>query len=1062
MSIRAVGLFTVICVLFFGLAANGQVTTAGMSGSVKDESGALLPGVSVVVKNLDTGLTRSVVTDDEGRYRAPELTLGSYEVKAELSGFQTGVRTGIKLTVGREASVDITLKVGAITERVVVSGEAPLVETASATITGLVDDKKIRDLPLNGRSFTQLAALQEGVASPANYESAQPGNEGQKISIGGTRITQTAFLLDGTDIRNHYGTTPGSVAGVLLGVDTVREFSVVTSAASAEYGGFTGGVVNAVTRSGTNELHGSLFEFLRNSSLDARNFFDAGANPPPFRRNQFGLTLGGPIRKDKTFFFASYEALRDRLSTSATITVPDANAHLGILPASRGGNVGVNPRVKPYLDYYPLPNGRNFGDGTGEYLYLNRIPTNEHYVMGKVDHNFSDTDSFFVRYTLDNGKKSNLSALPIFEELRDNRSQFVTLEEKKIVSAKLINQFRFAFNRNLAVSSSNPLVAIDRSLQFLPVPDRTFGSISVTGITGWGPSALATLDQILNRFEYADNLIYTSGRHSLKVGFKFTRLQFNVRNGVFGDGAYAFSSLVNFLTATTLSVNAKLGYTNPPGGLPAPYRTGIVGPLPKVGLRESMVGIFVQDDFNWRPNFTWNLGLRYEMHTNPNEVGGRVANLDEPTGTQLRTGNPLLANNPSVRSFAPRVGFAWDLSGNGKMSVRAGAGLYYDFIGPERLLGIQQQPPFFSQVTPLAPPFPNFLDIITPQLISGNPSISVFKTPKQAYVTQYNLTLQRELAPLTVVTVGYQGTRGTKLSRFVDYNLAPVQVVDGRYFWPVTARRPNPNFSQIRMMVFDGNSFFNSLRAGLSRRFGQGFQFQVSYTYGRAVDEASNTASFDTGGATSNGISNSPFDHKLDRSLSNFDVRHVFSSNATLELPFGAGKPLGAGVTGLAGKLISGWQISGILTLTTGPPVNIRVGDNRSRSQANPDIQERPDLRPGASNNPVRGGPDQYFDPNAFVLQPAGFYGNVGRNTLIGPGIAEVDLSISKDTAIAGEGVRLQFRAEAFNLFNRANFFRPASTVFTGPTGIPLGNAGRITTTTTTARQIQFALKLVF
>ncbi|MBI2822407.1 MAG: TonB-dependent receptor, partial [Acidobacteria bacterium] len=339
--------------LFFGALSGAlsctalllaQITTATISGTVKDDTGAVLPGVSVTVRNLDRGTTRAAITNDEGRYRAPELELGDYEVRAELVGFQTGVRTGIRLTVGREAIVDIGLKVGAISDKIVVEGEAPVVETTSSTITGLVDDKSIRDLPLNGRSFTQLAALQEGVATPTHFGAGQPGNEGQKVSIAGTRITETAFLLDGTDIRGHFNTTPGSVAGVLLGVDTVREFSVVTGIASAEYGGFTGGVVNAVTRSGTNEFHGSLFEFHRNSALDARNFFDP-KKKPNFIRNQFGFTVGGPIIKDKSFFFGSYEGLRDRLTVTNRAFVLTAAARQGILPT---GAIPVSPNVKPF------------------------------------------------------------------------------------------------------------------------------------------------------------------------------------------------------------------------------------------------------------------------------------------------------------------------------------------------------------------------------------------------------------------------------------------------------------------------------------------------------------------------------------------------------------------------------------------------------------------------------------------------------------------------------------------------------------------------------------------
>ncbi|MBI2822408.1 MAG: TonB-dependent receptor [Acidobacteria bacterium] len=508
----------------------------------------------------------------------------------------------------------------------------------------------------------------------------------------------------------------------------------------------------------------------------------------------------------------------------------------------------------------------------------------------------------------------------------------------------------------------------------------------------------------------------------------------------------------SFLTARPLTIAAKLGDTSLPGS--------VAGPLPTQGLRETIVGIYGQDDFSVTPNLTLNLGLRYEFQTNPTEVAGRLANLDEPTDSVLRIGNPLWSRNPSRKNFGPRVGLAWDPLGDGKTSVRAGAGIFYDLVGPERLLGPQQQPPFFSQVSPLFPLFPNVLDGITPALIKGNPAIFVYKTPKQAYVGQYNLTLQREILPETVVTVGYQGSRGIKLGRLLDANLAPVQIQDGRYFWPADSRRQNTNFSQIRAYFWDGNSFFNSLRVGVQHRFSHGFQFQSSYTYSRAIDESSNTANFDTARSNSNGVSTTPFDHKLDRGLASFDVRHVYSFNSTFELPFGPGKLWGKNLTGIAAKVAGGWQVSSILSLSTGAPVNARLGDNRSRSQSGPDVADRPDLRPGASNNPVLGGPDRYFDPEAFILQAAGFWGNVGRNTLIGPGLANFDLSLVKDTPLRGEERKVEFRAEFFNLANRANFGNPANFVFSG--GARLGNAGRITTTTTTSRQIQFALKLIF
>ncbi|MBI2822618.1 MAG: TonB-dependent receptor [Acidobacteria bacterium] len=1023
------------------LALLAQVTTASISGTVKDDTGAVLPGVTVTARNLDTGKTRVLITDDAGRYRAPELDLGSYELQAELSGFQTTVRSGITLTLGREAIVDMVLKVGELTEKVVVQGEAALVETTSATVAGLVDDKKIRDLPLNGRDFTQLALLQEGVASPAGRGRPQPGNEGQKLSVGGTRTTQTAFLLDGTDLRNLWATTPGSATGLVLGVETVREFTVITSTASAEYGGFSGGVVNAVTRSGTNQLHGSLFEFHRNSAFDARNFFDTGNEPPAFKRNQFGFTLGGPIRRDQTFFFGSYEGLRERLTTTAIRVVPDAGAHQGILPERLGGNVGVHPSVKPYLDGYPLPNGRIFGDGTGELIFGHPQPTDQNYYMAKVDHQLGPSDSIFVRYTADQGVRGNLSSLPLWNEKVLNLNQYVTIDERKIFSAKLINQFLFAFNRSQSHGEHES--SVDPKLKFIPTPDRSWGSISVPPLVGWGPFAVILQSNILNRFEYGDTVVYTSGRHAIKTGVRITRFQLNIVNPFRSMGTYQFNNLRAFLE-----------------GQPRLF-FGVVTPLIRQGIRQSMVGSFIQDDFKILPNLTLNLGLRHEFITNPTEVAGRISNLDDVTGSTMRVGNPWLERNPSLKSFAPRFGFAWDPFKDGKMSVRGGFGIFYDMIGPPTYQGAPQvNPPFFIQASVVNPRFPDVFSTLG-DLRAVSPNIWVIPEPEQAYVMQYNLTLQREILPSTVVTVGYFGSRGVHLNRFTDANIAlTTQRVDGRIFFPPDAQRRNPAFSQLRVFFFESNSFYNSFRLGLSRRFRNGFQMQSSYNYSRSIDDSSNTTPIDST-SSPNGVSNMPDDHKYDRGLSGFDVRHVYVANATYELPFGPGKPWGTNLSGFAAKLAGGWQINTIINLTTGIPLNIRNGFERSRSRAGTDLSERPDLRPGANNNPVLGGPDRYYDPGAFVLQPAGFFGNLGRDTIIGPGLANWDIGLVKDTPF-GEGKSVQFRAEFFNVANRANFGSPAPVVFTSATGIALGNAGRITGTTTTSRQIQVALKVIF
>ncbi|MDA2935126.1 carboxypeptidase regulatory-like domain-containing protein, partial [Acidobacteria bacterium AH-259-D05] len=421
--------FVVTFVVIFAFAGiYAQQTTGIISGTVADETGGVLPGVEVTARNTETGLTRTAISDDEGRYRLAQLAPGTYELVAELTGFQTALVQGISLSMAQEAVIAVTLRVGEITEQVIVSAEVSLVETTSANVGALVDTQTIQDLPLNGRDFIQLAALQEGVVIPTSANASRTGDTGVKMTISGTRPNQTAILLDGTDIKNYYGNTPGGIAGALLGVDTVREFRVITNAYSAEYGRFTGGVISAVTKSGTNEIHGTVFEFHRNSALDARNFFDRDSknplertDPPNFIRNQFGFTVGGPIQEDQTFFFGSYEGLRQRLTTTFIDIVPDEDAHNGVIPKvfsrrsrkfecprDNFGNrraeetadglclVGVAPEIQPYLELFPRANGEIFQprDGTGEFLFPAPSPLNENYFVVKVDHQLSDSDSF--------------------------------------------------------------------------------------------------------------------------------------------------------------------------------------------------------------------------------------------------------------------------------------------------------------------------------------------------------------------------------------------------------------------------------------------------------------------------------------------------------------------------------------------------------------------------------------------------------------------------------------------------------------------------------------------
>src|SRR2546428_10325351 len=517
-------------------SSSAQTVSASIQGIVTDSNGAAIVSAKVAARNIYTDASREIETDGAGRYLIPRLPRGEYEVLISAHVFKKEFRQRIKLAVGQELVIDVTLSPGDIASQVNVLADATTVNTTSAAMSGLVNDKQIRDLPLNGRSFQQLALLQTGVTPALAAGSDVVGGRTPKISVNGARPEHNNFLLDGTDINNVYNKTPGSVAGVLLGVDGVLEFQVLTNAYSAEFGRSAGGVINAVTRSGSNKLHGSLFEFHRNSALDAKNFFDDPRQPiPAFKRNQFGGTLGGPIRRDQTFFFAAYEGLIERLGITGVTAVPDANARRGILPAptpsdpTRTRTITLHSAIPVYLDtLFPLPNGHTLGGGAAEYLFSLSQPTDEHFLQGRIDHRFTENDTLWGRYTFDNGKvnRQPTNKPPIAFTRERSRNQYLTLEYAHTYSANLLNTARFGFNRSTQEADNQRTIDIPPSLSW--VPGEPFGYLTIAGLVTEmaGDFRLPRLDR-LNNFQWGDTIFLTAGRHSAKFGAQAQRIQFN-------------------------------------------------------------------------------------------------------------------------------------------------------------------------------------------------------------------------------------------------------------------------------------------------------------------------------------------------------------------------------------------------------------------------------------------------------------------------------------------------------------------------------------------------------
>ncbi len=1032
-TMRAIGLMTigVACLLtvLFVNPLSAQVATATLSGTVTDATGAVLPGVTVTVKNVDTGASRTAVTDHHGSYYEPNLGLGAWEVRAELSGFQAEIRQGITLTIGRHAVVDFKLKIGDIKEEVTVTGEAPLVDTRSASVGGLVEQQQIQQLPLSGRSYGELTRLIPGVVrgqGSANFQGGFTDN----ISMRGARVESNKILLDGTDIQGVDNKLPGGVNGLTLGVDAVREFKVEVGTFSAEYGRALGGVINVSTKSGTNQFRGNAFEFHRNAGLDAKNFFDE--EKADFVRNQFGFSLGGPIVKDRTHFFGNVEALREKLGVTQIALVPNAAAHQGFLPNAAGQlvNVGVNPLVKPYLDLYPLPNGRDFGDGRAEYLAEGAQPTNQNFFSTRIDQRFSDNDSIFARFTYDDANRLGTGDLDFafIRERQRSRNQFLTIEEQKLLSSTLFNTARFGFARNFKTLTpaevSGPGADAPDSLGFVPGFRVWDSTIMVSGLSDLGladrPRTWAT-----NKFQFSDQIVWRVDKHAIKIGAEVIRFQQNIDQNSNNGGEYDFASG---------GLQALLQ------GRPARFRARLPNSDQSRRIRTTYVGWYFQDDFTIKPRLTLNLGLRHEILTGPRDTKNRCPNVLDMYSATPNTDCPLFPTFD--KNFAPRLGFAWDISGDGSTALRGGAGLYYSELSASSYYtSITNQPPMTMIADVRNPRFPMaFEDILkgTPRL-RANPN-GFTATPS---TMQFSLTLQHELASKTVASIGYAGSRGRNWIRRGEENVAQwVTLPDGRKYFPAGAPRLSPHWTQILKVKTDQDgSTYDGLLFELRRRFSESFSLQGTYSFSKAIDTApfvsrENVMDF--------------YDKTRDMGLSDNDVRNNLSVAGIWLIP--------GPTTGASGVLLGGWQLSGILQASSGHPISASVGYNISRDQMQ-QIIERPNLVPGKSSNPVLGGPDQYFDPTSFELQEPGFYGNLGRNTLIGPGFVSVDFSLTKNFAMGGQK-SLQFRAELFNVLNRANFGVPLAVVY-----IPSGrdpSAGRIVNTAGSARQIQIGLKYYF
>ena len=1053
-------------VLFaFAPALHAQVVGASISGTIRDASDAVVPGATINVRNLETGAERVLTSDDGGHYAAPALAVGAYEIRVVRKGFTPQAKTGIQLVIGQSAIVDFALAIGERRENVEVVEVVPLVAVSNQSTTGLISEKQIKELPLNGRSYDSLVTLN---ASTVNYTSQRQGGVGTSNSavgnmyvIAGHRPQENLFLLNGIEYTgaSNINNTPGGTSGQLLGVEAVREFNVVSDTYGAEFGKRPGGQVSIVTSSGTNALHGSAYEFLRNSALDARNYFDQ-ASIPQFQRNQFGASLGGPIRRNKIFLFGNYEGFRQHLGLSDVTLVPDDAARQGYITNANGSQtfVGVAPSVQPLLALWPVANGPELGGGISKAFSNPLQKIHEDFGTTRFDYNLNNADTLFAVYTIDDSSANTPSANPLSSVVESLREQVFSVQEQHVFSPSVLNTFRFGFSRAGYFFTGATPVDVPGWVSGNPIGAVVIGGgTALNGasqITLAGTNAGSNLTTARNLFTVDERVAISRGRHQIEAGLWLQRIQANDKLAQYQNGQASFSSLTNFLKGTVSTFTV----------IPSPT---------ELNWRSLEGAGFVQDAIRVRSNLEVRLGFRFESTNGWNEANGRGSNyLFDSNGviqTQPRINSSVFTVNRAKFLPEPRIGIAWDPFGKSTTVVRAGFGIYRALL--DNLdYRLDQAAPFNSTLT-LKNVSLAGLQFSPGSALPKGGLISPSGIQPDAYTPTHltwSLKLEHQIAASTSVSVGYVGLHGYHQALSEDVNEpapticpaapCPSSLAAGTVYYPKNAPLANPNLANTTTWISSGVSSYNALQVDLQQRVSHGLQLRGVYTYSKNLDDG--TAWNSSVGANAPGFVMFPLNPKLDWGPANTDVRNVAVINATYELPLGHGKFFLSDASGLTEKLAGGWTMSGIETLQSGFPFTPQLGFNPTNNgdSRNP---IRPSWNPAFTGNLIMGGPNQYFDPNAFIIPPAGTYGNVRRNSLIGPGLANLDFSLRKTTNLS-ERLNLQFRAEFFNLLNHTNFGTPNAVVYTAAESSPSPTAGVITATSTTSRQVQFGLKLLF
>jgi hypothetical protein len=1065
--------------------------SASLSGTVVDASAALVSAAKVGAKNVETGISRETVTDNQGRYQFSFLPVGAYEIRASKAGFAEALRTGVLLVVGQDARVDLSLQVGQASQEITISGDVPLVSASTANIAGLLAETQVKNLPLNGRSYDELLTLNPGVVNFTWEKTGGIGvsnsTVGNNFAVIGNRPQQNLFLMNGIEFTGaaENNMQPGGTSQQLIGVDAVREFNLLADSYGAEYGKRPGAQVLILTQSGTNQVHGSIYEFVRNNAFDARNFFDLNS-VPGFQRSQFGGALGGPIKRNKTFLFGNFEEFRQHLHQTGVDLVPDSNARLGYLPCKLVSPTPTCPSsglvflgVSPLINSWPAPTAGAPDFGGISEAFNNPLQTiRDDFGTARLDDVFSARDSLNAVYTIDYSSDFTPTSTNAYSADAENlREQVASLEETHIFSPTLLNTARVGFSRAAYYFTGEPTPGTPAASEPGFLSGLPLGAIVVGGSAASNPTAQlslagsnngSNLDVARNLFTYEDRVSFTKGRHQINVGAWFQRLRSNENLALSQYGQATFTSLQTFLQA---------------GGTAS---TLLYDPTPTpLGWRSWFGAAYVEDVVRVAPNFTLSLGFRDEFTTGWNEVDGRASTYTYPNGiiSNLPTvGNAALLKNNGKFLPQPRLGFAWS-NGHDRLPtvIRAGFGMYNDLQDALGYRTDQNAPfnPTYSLPNEKVASLPILTTAAVPstaKLVPGGVQPDL-KTPTLA---SWSFRVQQSLTPNTSLTLGYVGSHGYHELIGIDANeplpvicpaspcpavypntfpaaIAGTAVTPGTYYVP-TATRANATLNNTWTYFSEGDSSYNALQVDLNHRFNDGFLLRGVYTWSRTIDDGDSLNATTSGGEPA--LASNPYDLRADRGLANFDVRQVAVINASYLLPFGPGKRFLTTAGKCERALVSGWILNSIVTIQAGFPFTPQLSYNPSN---NGDTRNpvRPFVNPAFSGAVIEGSPNQWFNPAAFLAPPAasGFYGNLGRDTLIGPGLGTWDVSLLKTTAIH-ERASLQFRAEAFNVLNRANFNSPNAVVFT-PSGVS-PTAGLITSTSTTSRQIQLGLKLLW